>query len=213
MKNLTTLLTLTCLLVLSIQVKAQNNNHFSIKGGVNFSQLSNEVNGLESKNRTGFHLGATYNVYLNNIRLQPGLVFVQRGGKLELSNELQRAINNNNTAEFKLNYLDIPLNVSVKIANLSSNNDGLYLFVEPTASICLSGKLKEAGESKDLNIGSDNTDNIKAFDFGVKLGASIKIGSFEPYIGYNFGLTNINNDDSKVKNKGLYLGLAVALGK
>ncbi|MCT4673895.1 MAG: PorT family protein [Prolixibacteraceae bacterium] len=183
--------------------QAQNNSNFGVKAGLNFNKYITDTDFADIESLTGFHVGIFYTIESNNFRVQPGLEFVQRGSKV--IPKLMPL-----TVKQTLNYIDIPLDCSYKIADL--NGTAIRLNVSPRLGFCLSGKNKVGDEKESIKIGSDkDSDEVKGVDFGVKFGGSVQFGQIEPYVGYDLGLVNISNGGDEVKNGSFYLGVAFHL--
>ncbi|MDC1107394.1 porin family protein [Prolixibacteraceae bacterium] len=218
MRKISLFLTVLCLVVLSNLAQAQDYNGFGFKAGLNFNNVKSDV---DSDMRLGFHIGGYYTFEVESFKIQPGLSFVQRGAKGYVTtvytatdvggNILSRSEVKDGDIHMILNYLEIPVNISYKVLDFNQGNNALSIFVEPSLGFCLSGKLKYEDSSDDFEIGSDDTDDRKTINLGVKLGASVQVGKFEPYIGYDFGLNDITPSRGDMMNRGFYLGVAYNL--
>ncbi|QZT37327.1 PorT family protein [Halosquirtibacter xylanolyticus] len=218
MKKISLFLTVLCLVMLSNLAQAQDYNGFGFKAGLNFNNIKYEG---DSDMKLGFHIGGYYTFEVESFRFQPGLSFVQRGAKGSVTtvytttdvggNRISTREVESGDVDMILNYLEIPVNISYKVLDFNQGNSALSIFVEPSLGFCLSGKLKYEDSSDDFEIGSDDTDDIKTINFGIKLGASVQVGKFEPYIGYDLGLNDITPASQDMMNRGFYLGVAYNL--
>jgi hypothetical protein len=98
MKTQSVTLLLICFCLLSSTAFAQF--EFGIKGGGNFSKLTQD---LDSDYRTGFHLGIFGELKAKAIGIQPELMFMTGGG------ETQQGIFN---GDLRLDYLAVPVMVN-----------------------------------------------------------------------------------------------------
>jgi len=174
---------------------------------------------LKQKIRFSFKAGVSAEITLGeSISLIPQLNYVNKGGKLkekqvfELEGiEYEVSVN----GRFKLNYLELPVNVVYHTGNLS-------IGAGPSLSYGLSGKSKfTVGEDDEVEMGSgkvvfdgdeDANDldmHLKALELGANFYAAWKFNNgIFIQANYNLGLSNISPiEDSKYKNN--YFGLGV----
>lgn len=78
-------LVLITLMLFSMIAGAQENFlRFGVKGGLNFSNLNGDVETIDFKNRTSYHLGALVEIRLfENFSIQPELLYSVQGAKVE----------------------------------------------------------------------------------------------------------------------------------
>ncbi|QZT37360.1 PorT family protein [Halosquirtibacter xylanolyticus] len=218
MIKIKTLFSLACTLLMLNTSFAQDKNGFGVKAGMNFNKLNidnfdnNSTSYLDdTKNKTGFHAGIFYNFCSkrNNIVFQPGLNFIQRGTEASYIKK-DGYYTDKYDFDMTMNYLEIPLTISYNVAKLNGTGNYFRLFVEPAISFALSGKIDNNNDESKIRFGNDlsNEDQIKPINVSLKFGASVKINSFEPYLGYDLGLNDINNSNSIYQNRGFYIGLS-----
>ena len=124
---------------------------------------------------------------------QPGIQFNSRGGSFAGKTT-------------RLNYLEIPLSFSYKVARgFVLGHQDLRAHGSPYVGLNLN--------SSNLAI-SPAVSGIKKADYGIRSGLSFGLGSFEPFLGYDFGLADISaNPAYKISNRGFYLSFALTAGK
>lgn len=162
--------------------------------GLNIADIS------KYDSRIGFHAGVrgTYdfsNEY-NGAYANTGALISLKGGQLDYGDML-----NVNVDAY---YLEIPIHVGYK----HEFNDKFALFGEfgPYFGIGLFGKLKLESEGESMSVDTfSEKGGVKRFDMGLGFRLGAEIDKLIPIsIGYDFGLTNINNDDNgNFKNSNL----------
>ncbi|MDC1106043.1 porin family protein [Prolixibacteraceae bacterium] len=220
MKKIIFVLLIIGLMISSGIIKAQNPSGFTFKAGMNFDKYkAKSIVDLDYKSISSYHLGTYYSFQVKQARIQTGLTFVRRGGEEIVSKDIELNYNNETaytyveetSTKIYLNYLEIPLNLSFKLINFSDKGDGINLFMEPALGFCLYGEMKSGENDSDIEIGSEDTDDIKPLNISFKFGASIKLKHLEPYVGYDMGLTDITPQAGTIKNSGFYFGIAYNL--
>ncbi|MFV8326488.1 porin family protein [Flavobacterium sp. ZS1P14] len=167
--------------------KAQESGtKFGIKGGVNFSNLYTD-NVDDNNVLTGFNVGLYAKVPLaNNISLQPEIAYTGKGAELVYNNALVSG-----TAQFKLDYIEVPL---LLVVNVTKN---FNIHAGPYAAYLISGKTTDKSDNGNYNFEDNiNTDDFNRFDAGLAGGVGL---DFEPVsfgVRYNYGLTKIGKDNS-----------------
>mgnify|MGYP001561762886 CR=1 FL=1 len=196
-------ISLLCAYPLSAQV--------GLKGGVNFSTLSQKGAGLVSfswGSAAGFTLGAFYTVNINEyLAFQPELFYSKKGGKLE--GGILGVLGSKSIA---IHYLELPLFLKLKFPTQSRVNPNL--FVGPYLSL----KLSDKGEIKVLGIElEEELVGIKSSDFGLVFGGGVDFNVKNAIvildIRYDLGLVNIVEPilgiENEMKNRSLILMVGV----
>lgn len=153
---------------------------FGVKGGVNLSNVTgDDVGNLDS--RTSFNLGLFMEIPISErFSFQPEVLYSGQGFNL------------NDKAEYKLDYIQVPLMAKVYIVK------GLYAEAGPQFGF----KVKEEVDYESGVIGGtvdvDPDDSvIKSFDTNLALGAGYKFDNgFSLSARYNLGLSSIVKDDA-----------------
>ncbi len=168
------LFTVIIILGISMMINAQDVK-FGLKGGVNFASFSGkDVENVDSK--TAFHVGVLAEIpLLDKFSLQPELLYSVQGIK-----------ENDDNAEFKLNYLQLPLMGKYYVT------DEFSLEAGPQVGFLLSAKAKVEGEGE-----GDIKDDMNKTDFGLNFGLGYTLGNrLNVNARYNFGLSKIYNKDT-----------------
>ncbi|MDI6033458.1 porin family protein [Flavobacterium sp. LB2P84] len=166
---------------------AQDNaSKFGVKGGVNFSNLYTED--VDDNNvLTGFNVGFFAKLPIsNNIALQPEISYTGKGAELVYNNALVSG-----TAQFKLDYIEVPL---LLVVNVTKN---FNIHAGPYAAYMVSAKTTNKSDSGSYNF-EDNidTDDFNKFDAGLAGGVGIDLEPVSFGVRYNYGLTKIGKEDS-----------------
>jgi hypothetical protein len=179
-------ITLIAALLAAADATAQVN--FGLKGGLNFYNLNTDPdNELDAK--IGFHLGALAHIHLSDqFAFQPELVYSAQGAKSDA---------NGDDMKLNLNYINIPLLFQYMFDN------GFRLQAGPQFGILASAKAKSGDASIDVK------DSFNTLDVSLPLGVGyVTPSGFGIDARYNFGLSNINeDDDSKARNRGFQIGV------
>ncbi|WP_257984627.1 porin family protein [Psychroflexus sp. MES1-P1E] len=155
-------------------------NTFGVKGGVNFSNFYTEnVDGENVK--TGLNFG----VYSRS-ELVPELLYLQ--AKLGYSGKGAKIEGNGEEAEIGFGNLELPILVSVGIADLLYVEGGAYASYLLNANISGDSSLGSFSEEID-------TDNFKGFDYSLAVGANVNLSPFVVGVRYYYGLQDIVDND------------------
>lgn len=161
----------------------KNDFKFGIKGGVNFTNI-NTSNTSENKSLTGVNFGIFAKLPItSSFAIQPEIYFTTKGSKLTY-----QSVFVDGTAQFDLNYIEVPVLAVFKI----SNNFNFH--IGPYASYLLSSNVKNVS---DINFDfEDNIDSgdFKKFDTGIAAGIEFEGKSFSLGVRYNFGLVTIGEE-------------------
>ena len=171
----------------SLGAFAQGGLGYGLRAGVNIPKYSLDNGSTESN--TGFfvtgYLDAPVSPYFS---IQPGLSLQNKGGKWKPTSSSE-------TKESVMS-LDIPVNLVAKLPTGESGN--FFVGAGPYVGFGLSGKRK--GEvldgavkgDRDINFGSDASDDLKRTDFGINFLAGYQLtNGFQINGGYGLGLTNL----------------------
>jgi hypothetical protein len=197
------------------------------KAGVSLAKISLTDDMLDGdpapKSRIGIVLGAAFEFQLSDqFAIQPELLFHQKGWKEEDSG-VDFKYTSNNT----LNYIELPVMVKVKFDNFYISG-GPYLglgiggkykdeYSEGNFSATFEGKIKFGDEPS--NYDGDDYYIENAMDFGLQIGAGMKLGPVIIDLRYGFGLSNLEDKPSgyqgdwKLKNSSLQFTVGYPLSK
>jgi hypothetical protein len=164
----------------------ENVSKFGVKGGVNFSNLYTED--VDDNNMlTGFNVGFFAKLPIaDNIALQPEISYTGKGAELVYNNAFVSG-----TAQFKLDYIEVPL---LLVVNVTKN---FNIHAGPYAAYMVSAKTTNKSDSGSYNF-EDNidTDDFNKFDAGLAGGVGIDLEPVSFGVRYNYGLTKIGKEDS-----------------
>lgn len=167
---------------------------FGIRGGVNFSKISESYEGYSAstKNYTGFNAGVSVDIpMLQSLYLQSGLYYTVKGAKIE---------------EIKCNpsYLEIPILASYRY-NFSDAVQ-FQLNVGPYLAYGIGGKWKDTENDDEEDFFGDD---FKRFDAGLAFGGGFTFSHIYLGINYDLGLTNIlkDGDDGSTKTRCLSINV------
>lgn len=185
----------------------------TVKGGVNFNSLSLSVSGEDAeenpteglKGSVGFHLGASYEIPVNELFfVEAGLLFDTRGFKIERTRE-----NDFRKSETKIGVSLYSFNIPVVAKVKFPVSDNIKLFAQAGlyAEILLSGKqnyertitskltneTETEKESKSIKFGKyteegEEIEGPSRFGYGLTFGAGAEINKFVLQLGYDLGL-------------------------
>lgn len=175
---------------------------FGIKGGMNVSSISKDVNLSDTKSKIGFNAGAFVNVPIaEGFSIQPEVLYNDLGSKTEvLGTKTEYSTN--------LGYVSVPVMVQYNVT------PELYLEAGPEFSFLVNSNNKLKSDIGLLNNRTFDLkkDNLNTFNFGVGIGAGYY---FTPNVGitarYTAGVTNIGKEKSLLsesKNNVFQVGLA-----
>jgi hypothetical protein len=220
---------ITAFAVTAICTTAAKAQVFYAQGGVNFANISTNNNGStdDTKTLTTFNAGLLGKFGLSKpVDLETGILLQGRGAKAE------SRIDDNNYVKAKFNplYLEVPLNVVVKLPFTGST--GVFVSAGPYAAIGIGGKSKvesrflgvQSNTSETIKFSNDDPttngqegasfDRLKRFDYGINFGAGLEFKHLILKAGYGLGLAKINstetNNSDNDKNK--YRTLSVSVG-
>jgi hypothetical protein len=164
---------------------AQSNvTKFGVKGGVNFSNLYTD-NADDENVLTGFNIGLFAKVPVtNSISIQPEVYYTGKGAEVTYSTPV------NGTAQFKLNYIEVPV---LLVANVTKN---FNVQVGPYAGYLISGKTTNKSSGGTYNF-EDNidTDDFNKIDAGVAAGLGLDLETVSFGVRYNYGLTKVGKEN------------------
>ncbi len=162
--------------------------------GVNFANLKTRVNGIDGTDqaRAGLKIGGVVDIGITRyFSFQPGIFYSVKGSKSDYiasqTNEAGIITTNEVSNEYRINYLEIPLNLQFKFGRMASG----YFFAGggPYIAFALSGKVTtdnittvdrpngvitttDRSTESSLRIGDNaNTDDIRNGDVGLNLNA------------------------------------------
>jgi hypothetical protein len=178
----------------SAEVNAQLRSDYVF--GVNLTTMTIKINGVRYYPKTsgGIHFGVFYEYTISkNFALQPSFIFSAKGSDYKID-----------TTEFSIApaYIEVPINASF---NFGSRDVKVSLFSGPYFAYAFGGYKIESGSAyKSISYGSGKNYDLRPFDIGFNIGASVKIKRYQISFQYGMGLTNISpvrTADEEMKNK------------
>jgi len=172
----------------------------SFKLGIKLGSNLTKIDGQSFQDgfKLSYHAGAFAEIDLSKkLGIQPEVLFNQTSSKT--TNNLNDIVNGlNPNADFKLNYLSIPILLRYNVNNFITLNAG------PQYSILL---------SSDKSLVQSGKDAFKSGDFSAVAGIQLNLSSLRVYGRYVIGLSEINDITSqqKWKNQQVQLGLGIKL--
>lgn len=184
---------LSVALVLAMLHTQAQGVHLGIKAGANLFKVNGQ--NFSDEYKFGYNVGAFAEVnFTPNIGIQPELLFNQTNYRTgtQFSDLYSGGINN---YEGKLNYLSIPVLLSIKPIPLIS------ILVGPQFGILM---------NKEQHLTAQAQNAFKSGDFSMIAGAQLNLAGLKVGARYVIGLNDINdvNDQNSWKNQGwqLYAG-------
>ena len=185
---------------------------FGFTAGASIANYTLKYPGITLSNdpKTGITAGIFVDLPIgNNLSLQPGLNYVQKGSKWE---EMAEKFSMN------VNFLELPVNL---LYNSNGSSGTFFAGAGPSFALNMSGKTKYddgSGElEEDMKFGSDeNNDDMKSMDAGLNFLAGYRFSNgFLLSGGYNLGLTNLsvyNDDEESIKSSYFSIKIGFMLG-
>lgn len=176
---------ITFFLLFSLCAKGQVPS-LGIKGGANISILN--IDDIEDENsEIGFHSGIVVKLPLDlSLFVQPELLYSQKGANAFITDQ---------EVKIKLNYLELPVMVKLRLTNKINIHGGPY------ASYLLSKSIELEDPGNEL-IRPDRED-FHRFDFGIALGAEYSFLQFDIGFRYNSSILEVGDDAFKGELSGL----------
>lgn len=174
--------------------------NFGVKGGINLSTFTGDVEDASSK--IGFQVGGFAEVKLTDkFSIQPEVLYSLQGAKFKESGEYYSFKENVHAS-----YLNIPVLAKYYVI------DKLSVEAGPQVGFLLSAKNKWEGvEDGEKYSGTVNVkDEFKSVDFSLNIGAGYDFTeNISAGVRYNFGISNISDSDYDVKNHNNVISLSV----
>jgi hypothetical protein len=192
-------------------IQAQINTgqaQFGVKGGVNFSNMYTE-DVHDNNVLTSFNAGVYFLIPITDFAaFQPEIIYSRKGSELTYDNTFATG-----KAQFKLNYIEVPLLVK---GNLTKN---ISVHAGPYFAYLLDAKAVNKSDNGTYNFEDNiNNDNFNKFDVGLSAGIGLDFDAIGIGARYNYGLTNVGKErnsggtsytlpDGKNSNISLYMTL------
>ncbi len=178
----------------------KDNMYYGIRIGMTVSRLHGDAHFFTpDDSKTGLTLGGVLGLRLSNftpVFLESGLYYTERGGK---GNDINPESAKKHAVS-KFNIIEIP--VLIKYGIKTGDEVALLPFAGSYFSMAVNGKTNKHGTFQ--------KDYFKRFDAGFKLGCGVEYSLLYIEMGYQFGLSNIsNNEDNSVHHGALFANFGV----
>lgn len=152
-----------------------------VKGGFNFTNLYAED--VDDENlRPGFNVGVFVQAPIGDgIGLQTELLYTTAGNRSTYD-----IASFNGDVDFNLNYIQVPVMLVVKFADVMEFHGGTYAAYLLNANVDASG---DADFSEEID-----KENFKTWDFGLATGLAVNFDKLQVGARLNLGLVTIAND-------------------
>lgn len=179
------ILTTVVLTFIAVAAKAQ---YIGIKGGLNLSNLN--IDKVDDDNmRVGYHFGAFFNLPISDgFAVQPEVLYSTKGNKSHYNQDFGIFGELNTDAEFKLDYIDVPLLAVFRIGDAFEIHAGPYIGFLTSAKVDFDGDVDD-----EFNFDSDNFKNI---DYGLVGGIALNFSALQIGARYNYGLQKIQDSNT-----------------
>jgi hypothetical protein len=171
--------------------------HIGMKGGANISKIDGQS--FSDQFHWGYQLGGFSEInFTKKFGIQPEVLFSQTNTQTSSQFSDIYHVSLNELKDVKLNYLSIPILLNYRPSKL------LTLQAGPQFSTLL---------SQDKTLLQNGEAAFKNGDMAILAGLQLNIGGFKIYGRYSWGISNINNIDSKDNwnNQAIQLGLGFRL--
>ena len=176
---------------------------FGVKAGGTMSTVYTKYDGDKNdgfKARLGFQAGGMMEYqFSESFSLQPELMYVMNGAKLESVDLGVAKLDNNMT----LHNIQVPINVKFK---MGADDLKFYAMAGPYFGYIVSGKVKT--KVGDVTSSTDLYDidalDMKRFDFGIGVGLGFEITKFIVGVGYQYGIANLTGIDKLTMRSGTF---------
>jgi hypothetical protein len=169
---------------------AMAQNRFGVAGGVSFSNMKQEIEGL-GESQGLYQAGVVFGVLADlpmekNGSFQAGLNFIQKGvhNKKTIGNP-------NQVTKLTLNYIEVPLNILFRLPKTPLTIGGGPAFAIGTGG---NGTITTNGTpvKEDVNFGDDIDDDFKGLDVGLngQIAWNLKSGLFVD-ANYTYGINSL----------------------
>lgn len=200
-----------------------------LQGGVNLANITKDNDGNTEDNNTltTFNAGVMARFGLSKvIDLESGVLFTGRGSRAKstFNGGADYVI-----STFRPMYIEVPLNL---VAQVPLGSSAIYFNAGPYIAIGVAGKSKlqtkigplVSESERDIKFSNDDPftsqqedaayDKLKRFDYGLNLGAGIKVSRLMLKANYGFGLAKINSTESNnsANDKNKYRTLSFSVG-
>ena len=179
------------------------NTYYGLRFGLSASHVSSDAPDLSSNSsKTGLDVGAVMGIQMTPqmpLFFETGLFYTEKGGKGKFDG---------NKFSYGLNYIEVPL--VLKYSAYVAPATAVEPFLGGYLAGGISGKVKDYREHDAYSSFSNKGANFKRFDGGIRVGCGFAYEMLYAEMGYDFGLTNIgDNDFDDTHNGALFLNIGL----
>lgn len=191
---------LAAIAVMTVGFASAQDVRFGVKAGVNLSNFAGDIDNTSS--RVGFQAGGFAEFKISNkFFIQPELLYSNEGSKIKESESdyLYKT-------KLNLSYLNIPVLAKYYII------DKLNIEAGPQIGFLLAAKSKwdETYDGEKYSGKDDVKDAFKSVNFSLNVGAGYDFtDNISAGVRYNFGLSNISDNDENLKIHNNVISLSV----
>ena len=173
-----------------------------------FIKISTDGDNPDTETTTNFHVTGYMNAPLStNFSIQPGISLQGKGGKF--------VDNANLEIEQNTMWIEVPVNLVGKLPVGSATH--LFLGAGPYLGFAISGQnevtTNGSSSERDLEFGTDDSDDLKGIDFGVNVLGGVQLNSgLNLGAGYGIGLTDLRPTESGGEGKTTNRVLSFSVG-
>ena len=182
---------------------------FGVMGAMNVANYSMSTDGLsfDTDSRIGFKAGIEMEIdapfIYDGFYFDTGALISAKGAKMSTS---VGDVNVDWTS--RPYYLEIPMHIGYRYDLGSSGNVSLFGSFGPYVAVGMWGTDKVTMANESIKPDSFASDGLKRFDFGLGLRGGVRLfDHYRIFVGYDWGLINIaQDDDSTMNNRNFYVG-------
>ena len=164
--------------------------------GINFTHLSNDPLSYETTGRIGWQIGGTI-AFGDKFYLEPGIFWEKNNWNLQTVNQPEIPEFTNDISAIK-----IPLFAGINVIG-NADDDNFHIMGGPTMRIVTNADPGSTGLTKD---------DFADFIWGMDIGAGISFHKFFIDAGYEWGLSNIyENEAEDIRSRGFWLNAGFRL--
>lgn len=164
--------------------------------GLNISSMTGDID--DAKSKVGFNIGAAVEFnFIKSFGINTGLFYTTKGYKESYDGDKLTA---------NAGYLEIPVMASYRL-NFTEDTQ-LQVNFGPYFAYGINGKTTVKIDGDKTKYDTFGDDGLKRFDCGLGVGTSLAISKFVFGVNYQFGLTNLSDDDDySVKNSNVSISV------
>ncbi len=187
----------------------QSKFHFGARAGNNLANMTMEdikdISGVTTSLNKTFHFGGIVEYDISSLSdifcLESGLFLSWKGTEITYRDDAGMTV-----VTITPIYLEVPFNA---LYNVNFGASELQFFVGPYLGYIVAGKIKTGDKSEPLH-------GLKPFDFGLNMGAGIKMDNILVRLQYGYGLRNLDpggSSSNEMKNRVISISIGCMFGE